>query len=103
MRALLIRPITVEDTANIVTWRNSAFVSRNVFTQSELTREQHLRWLNECVFSGKCWQFIIEAELNDTMTPIGTTFIKNIDRYAGTGEFGIFIGEMLAVGKGYGF
>ena len=52
------------------------------------------------VLTGLCEQFVIydrEMEL-----PVGSVFIKNIDRQASKGEYGIFIGEEAARGKGLG-
>ncbi|MBN1777974.1 MAG: GNAT family N-acetyltransferase [Clostridiales bacterium] len=102
MSTLHIRPITIEDTDNIVKWRNSRDVRENLFTQTELTAEQHLQWLQHYVYPGLCRQFIVEVEDDGIKTPIGTTFIKNIDVEKKTGEFGIFIGESAAKGRGYG-
>ena len=72
----------------------------NLFSQEELTEQQHLWWLENKVASGECVQYIIE--LIEPYLPIGTVFIKNIDIANSKGEFGIFIGEDFARGKGYG-
>lgn len=96
-----LRPIDLSDTANIVKWRNSQFVKSNLFSQSDLTGEQHINYFNNVVSKGKCYQYIIEVKMNNKSLDIGTTFIKNIDMNNRKGEFGIFIGEEKARGKGY--
>lgn len=95
---LTIRPITEADTDNIVRWRNLDSVKRNLYSRDEVTRESHLRWLREQVQTGRCAQYILETLEGD----IGTAFIKNIDNFHKKGEYGIFIGEESARGKGYG-
>jgi len=97
-----IRPITSYDTTNIVKWRNSDDVAKNLYTQDLLTEEQHNNWLENKVRSGECYQFIIVCEQDNTAQDVGTVFIKNIDRHNSKGEFGIFIGEPSARGKGVG-
>lgn len=95
-----IRKIGYGDTDNIVRWRNLPDVKNNLYTQTDLTAEQHIWWMQNKVDKGLCAQFIIE--MIEPQTPIGTVFIKNIDRDSCKGEYGIFIGEDIARGKGYG-
>ncbi len=96
---IVLRKIAESDTANIVKWRNSESVRRNLYTQSALTEAQHLEWLKTKVRNGLCAQYIITSVADDK--DIGTVFIKNIDRQSNKGEFGIFIGEDSGRGKGY--
>lgn len=100
MQKVLLRPISVDDTDNIVRWRNSEQVKKNLFSQANITRESHLEYLKRFVETGRCKQFIIEV--TDSHLDIGTVFIKNIDEDNRKAEFGILIGEECARGKGYG-
>lgn len=93
-----LRPITIEDTDLMVKWRNRDFVKRNYINQSEFTREGHLKWMETRVQTGQVIQFIILE--NDR--PIGSVNMKDVDYEKGTAEYGIFIGERDALGKGYG-
>lgn len=95
-----IRPISLLDTASIVRWRNQPAVNVNLFSQDVLTEEQHIKYMKEKVFSGKCSQYIIVQESESFRQDIGTIFIKNIDYKNRKGELGIFIGEEIARGKG---
>jgi len=72
MNEIVLRKIQVSDTENIVRWRNSVFVKRNLFNQSELTAEQHLDWLKSKVENGFCAQYIIVVLGKETNTDIGT-------------------------------
>jgi UDP-4-amino-4,6-dideoxy-N-acetyl-beta-L-altrosamine N-acetyltransferase len=92
-------PITEDHTELIVKWKNRNHVKEQVFNQSEVTFETHNYWLKHVVQKELAFQFIIL--LNET-TPIGSTFIKNIDYKNKKAEFGIFIGESEYIGKGIG-
>ena len=94
-----LRKIELSDTANIVKWRNSDDVRKNLFTQDDLTEEQHNNWFHSKVETGYCAQYIIQAVDNDVITDIGTTFIKGANSSDAVGEFGIFIGEPSFRGK----
>ena len=100
-QGLTLRPIDEGDTKNVVEWRNR--VKRFLFSQDDVTEEMHLNWLNNYVKKGKCHQFIIEIDENcEKKKSIGSIFIKNIHEDLSEGEYGIFIGEEVARGKGYG-
>lgn len=99
---VFLRKIDIKDTSNILKWRNSKSVKNNLYSQEDLTEEQHICWLNNKVFTGLCAQYIISVIDNESSQDIGTVFIKNIDHTCHKGEFGIQIGEESARGKGYG-
>ena len=94
-----LRKIELSDTANIVKWRNSDNVRSNLFTQSDLTEEQHINWFHSKVEPGYCAQYIIEVDDEGILTDIGTTFIKRSAPDSEDGEFGIFIGDVLFRGR----
>lgn len=94
-----LRKITLQDTSNIVKWRNSEDVRKNLFTQDDLTAEMHINWFHSKVETGFCAQYIIVVEDETGIHDIGTTFIKGIDKIKQEGEFGIFIGESAFRGK----
>lgn len=97
-----LRFIELEDTNDIVKWRNKPFVKKNLYTQEELTPEQHINYFNSRIKTGDVKQFIILAFNSTRYQAIGTTFLKNIDDNSNKAEFGIFIGDEKALGKGYG-
>lgn len=94
-----LRLMTAGDTAKIVAWRNRDFVRNNFIYQELFTEEGHLRWIREQVEPGYVVQFIIC--LADGRE-IGSVYFRDIDREKGTAEYGIFIGEEDALGRGYG-
>ena len=94
------RPITLEDTDRIIRWRNSDRVRKNFIDQRPFTRQGHFSWLETRVATGEVVQFILCETQGDR--PVGSVYIRDIDRSNQKGEYGIFIGEEDAAGKGYG-
>lgn len=94
-----LRPMTIDDTSKIVTWRNRDFVRKNFIYQDLFTIEGHLHWIRTQVEPGYVVQFIIC--LPDGRE-VGSVYFRDIDRETGTAEYGIFIGEEDDIGRGYG-
>ena len=97
---IYLRPMTEEDTDLIVAWRNSEGVRKHFIYQELFTREGHLNWLHRVVEQGKAVQMIICEMATDK--PLGSVYIRDIDRANRKGEYGIFIGEDDARGRGLG-
>lgn len=90
-------PISSNDTENIVRWRNHV---RDKFIYRELfTIESHNKWLETMVCTGKVVQFVIYDKEG---RGVGSVFLRDIDYTHKHAEYGIFIGEDEAQGKGYG-
>lgn len=95
-----LRPITEADTDLIIKWRNSERVSNNFIFSEKLTAEMHKKWLEEKVKKHLVEQFIIIEKKSGK--PIGSVYFRDIDQTKKEAEYGIFIGEDYALGKGYG-
>lgn len=95
---VILRPIEKSDTDLIVAWRNDPLVRRNYIFQQPFTREMHLKWMDEVVATGKAAQFVIVERASNT--PIGSTYIRDIDPTHKKGDFGVYIGEGAFRGKG---
>ncbi|MDI9519091.1 MAG: GNAT family N-acetyltransferase [Erysipelotrichaceae bacterium] len=91
-----IKPITLDDTDNIVKWRNTSFVLNNFIDQNPITKESHIGYFKSRIETGKVKQFIIVCDDND----IGTIFLRDVDFEKKSAEYGIFIGEKDYLGKG---
>lgn len=99
-KKVVLESIGYEDTKLIVKWRNKDSVRNNFIFQDTFTEEIHNNWMKTKVETGDVVQFIIkELEAN---VPIGSVFLRDIDNKNRKAEFGIFIGEDCARGKGYG-
>lgn len=97
---IYLQPITIDDTDNIVRWRNKESVRQYFIYQEEFTREGHLKWMETKVQTGEVAQFMIVEKATDRA--VGSVFLRDIDRAHRKAEYGIFIGEDDARGKGYG-
>ena len=99
-KKVYLRCITIEDTQNIINWRNKKYVRDNFIYRELFTKESHEKWMQEMVYTGKVKQFIIvEKEKNIS---IGSTYLRDIDNEHLKAEYGIFIGDENSLGKGYG-
>lgn len=97
---IYLRPMTWDDTDLIVRWRNSDAVRLNFIYQEPFTRGGHENWIRNMVETGKVIQMIICETKDDT--PLGSVYIRDIDRQHNKAEYGIFIGEESARGRGVG-
>ncbi len=97
---IYIRRITEDDTELIVNWRNREDVRGHFFFREKFTKEMHEKWLKEKIATGMVEQFVVCLKDNDR--PVGSTYLRDIDRVNMTAEYGIFIGEADARGKGLG-
>ena len=94
---VILRSITLEDTYNILKWRNHPSVKKNFCLQEDLKEETHLAWFQNKILKREVVQFIIIDN-----QPVGSTYLRDIDHKNHKAEFGIFIGEEMARGKGIG-
>ncbi len=97
---IYLRPMTKEDTDRIVRWRNHPRVRNHFIYQKPFTREGHLNWIETKVNTGEVIQFIICEK--ETDRPVGSVYFRDINKEHRKAEYGIFIGEDDAVGKGIG-
>ena len=97
---IYLRPMTYEDTDRIVSWRNSDAVRKNFIYQELFTRQSHENWIRTRVETGDVVQMIICESGTDK--PLGSVYIRDIDRKHKKAEYGIFIGEPAARGRGLG-
>ena len=95
-----LRLMDKEDTDRIVTWRNQDFVRRNFIYQQDFTREGHEKWIRTMIDTGLAVQFMIC--IGEEQRPVGSVYLRDIDRIHKKAEYGIFIGEKDAWGQGYG-
>lgn len=97
---IYLRPITVDDTDDIIRWRNSEDVRKYFIDQGEFTKESHLKWLETKIKTGEVIQFMIVEKRTDNA--IGSVYLRDVNLKERKAEYGIFIGEEDKKGKGYG-
>ncbi len=97
---LLLRPITDADTDDIVRWRNDPAVRSNFLFREPFTPELHRAWLRNKVETGEVIQYIIVERASGRS--IGSVYFRDVDVKNESAEYGIFIGEADARGRGFG-
>lgn len=97
---IFLREMEISDTPDIIKWRNSEAVRSHFIYQNDFTEESHLNWIKTNIETGRAIQYIIC--LKDGNAPVGSVYVRDIDRTHNKGEYGIFIGEDEARGKGIG-
>lgn len=96
-----LRMIDKEDTPLIVSWRNNERIKNHFIYREFFTADIHENWLKNMVGTGKVVQMIICENEND-YRPVGSVYFRYSDDDKTEAEYGIFIGEDDATGKGYG-
>lgn len=97
---IYIRSITYDDTDTIVKWRAQDNVKRYFIYRGELTKEVHNNWMRTQVETGRVVQFIVCMKEDDR--PIGSVYLRDIDRQHSKAEYGVFLGEEDIRGMGIG-
>ncbi len=97
---VFLRKITYDDTPCIVKWRNNERVRNNFIYREVFTEEGHNSWMKNKVDTGEVIQLIICEK--STERPVGSVYLRDVDMNMKEAEYGIFIGEDDALGKGYG-
>jgi UDP-4-amino-4,6-dideoxy-N-acetyl-beta-L-altrosamine N-acetyltransferase len=97
---IYLRPITVEDTDMVLSWRNKKEVVENYIYRKPITREEHLNWLATKVDKGLVHQFIVC--LKGDNRPVGSVYLQHFEEENRKAESGIFMGEESIKGKGIG-
>ncbi len=93
-----------EDVPMIVNWRNNYRVRINHVYRDDFTVEGQKAWMKKNIDTGRAVQFVIceNGADGDEARPIGVVHFHTIDRTDDSAEYGIYIGEDNAIGKGYG-
>lgn len=92
-----LKRITMEDTDDVILWRNHKDTKKFFLYQEDISKEEHIDWLKNKVFCGLCEQFIIM----DGKKKTGSVYLRDIDYNSKTAEFGIFL-NVESRGNGIG-
>jgi len=77
-----LRPISINDTQQLILWRNSEKVREHCFSKKKITEESHKKYYEDFIVSGRNKQFIVERvdeEFGQASYPIATVYLKDID------------------------
>ncbi len=93
---IYLRPVTLEDGANIVRWRNTPSVSEHCLNQKPITLESNEEFFHRFIDTGYYQQFIVERIDEDfgvSSYSIATVYLKDIDRNNKRCELCIFTSD----------
>ena len=93
---IYLRPITLNDGARIVKWRNTPSVREHCLNQNPITIESNEAFFHQFVETGHYQQFIVERIDEDfgvSSYPIATVYLKDIDRTNRRCELCIFTSD----------
>ena len=93
-----LRMAGLSDAPAILKMRNSDLVRLRFLYQETITPKIHEQWYHENVETGKALQYMILEK--DTHAPLGVAYFSHIDRENRQAEWGIYLGEERAFGKG---
>jgi len=97
---IYLRPITTEDTEDVLEWRNSPEVVNNFIYKKRITVQEHTSWLENKVFTGKVHQFMICRKEDNAS--IGSVYIQNFDEENNKAEWGLFLDSDKTRSQGVG-
>lgn len=97
---IFLRPMADSDTDSIIAWRNREDVRENFIYREPFTREGHENWVRTMIDTGRAVQMMI-CDLQSG-EPLGSVYIRDVDRKHNKAEYGIFIGVPEARGRGMG-
>ncbi len=93
-----LRPITADDSARLLAWRNSPAVSAYMYTDHLISAEEHARWLAAAMASPDRRYWMIE----DDGAPVGLANLVRIDPVSRRCEWAYYLGEASVRGRGVG-
>jgi len=93
-----LRELVASDKEMVRQWRNSPKVAAHMFSQHEIGIEEHHRWFKALARDSTRRYWIITYNKR----PVGVINLAKIDLDLRSAEFGIYLGEDDARGKGIG-
>jgi len=87
-----LRPMAERDLPTVWRWRNSERVRAVSFTDHEITWDEHLAWYERSKNDDSTQPMLFECGAK----PIGVVNFTRIDRQAGSGVWGFYIGDQNA-------
>jgi len=79
-------------------WRNSEHVKKNMYTDHNITADEHNNWLNSLTKNDKTKVFVILCD----DTPSGIVSLSNIDYHNKTASWAFYLSSEDFMGKGVG-
>jgi UDP-4-amino-4,6-dideoxy-N-acetyl-beta-L-altrosamine N-acetyltransferase len=91
-----LRDVQVQDCDRLLAWRNSPDVRRYMYTDHEISRDEHERWFY--ALAGRRYYWIIEAD----GVPVGLVNLADVDFRQKRAAWAFYIGDLSKRGAGIG-
>ncbi|HUK08686.1 MAG TPA: UDP-4-amino-4,6-dideoxy-N-acetyl-beta-L-altrosamine N-acetyltransferase [Stellaceae bacterium] len=96
--SLALRPLASDDRERLLDWRNRPHVARHMYTEHEISTEEHAAWFERALTDPARRYWIILAD----GVEIGLVNLYDIDPAHGRCALAIYIAELDRRGKGIG-
>ena len=84
-----LRFIALNDLEKVLQWRNSERIRSNMFTDHEITLDEHKAWFNGLKYRTNSIYLVFEV----VNKPIGLVYFTDIDNINGKSNWGFYLGE----------
>lgn len=98
MTTASLRPLREADRARLLTWRASPQVSAFMYSDHQISAEEHDRWFNGIDGDSRRRFWVIEAD----DVPVGLTNLADIDAVHGRATLARYIADPAVRGRGVG-
>lgn len=95
---VMLRPVSIVDEHLLRGWRNQPEVQAGMYTDHEIGREEHARWLRAVLADPSRAHWVVVHQGEDA----GVANLAQIDRTHGRASFGIYLARPSARGVGAG-
>ena len=93
-----INSVSAETKLVIREWRNSEHVKINMYTDHDISLEEHNNWLNNLIKDNKTKVFVVLCNQN----PSGIVSLSNIDHHNKTASWAFYLCSEDSIGTGLG-
>jgi UDP-4-amino-4,6-dideoxy-N-acetyl-beta-L-altrosamine N-acetyltransferase len=93
-----LRPLRPDDKQRLLAWRNSPDVAPYMYTDHQITAEEHARWFAGIEGDRRRAYFVIEMD----GAPVGLANLYDIDRGHGRCAWAYYLAEPAVRGRGVG-
>jgi UDP-4-amino-4,6-dideoxy-N-acetyl-beta-L-altrosamine N-acetyltransferase len=96
--SLQLRPIRAQDSAQLLAWRNAPHVSAYMYSDHQISQDEHDRWFAQALSAPDRVYWIIEWDGEG----VGLANLTRIDRVSRKCDWAYYLGETSTRGQGIG-
>lgn len=96
--SLRLRRLGADDGPRVLAWRNSAAVAPYMYSDHEITAEEHARWLDSALRAADRRYWLVEFD----GAPVGLANLARIDTEQARAEWAYYLADPAVRGRGVG-